>query len=48
MYEPISTSSPKSGPISGDGSIFDFDGADTLLRAWDGGLNPDQLLTVSE
>ena len=30
------------------GSIFAFDGAEALLRAWGGGLKPDPLLTVSE
>ena len=33
MSERISTSSPSSGSISDDGSIFAFDGADVLLRA---------------
>ena len=48
MSEPTSTSSPRSGSISDDGSIFAFDGAEALLRAWGGGLKPDPLLTVSE
>ncbi len=48
MSEPISTSSPRAGSISDDGSIFAFDGAEALLRAWGGGLKPDPLLTVSE
>jgi phage terminase large subunit GpA-like protein len=48
MSVPTSTSSPRSGSISDDGSIFAFDGADALLRAWGGGLKPDPLLTVSE
>ena len=47
MSERISTSSPRSDSIS-DESIFAFDGADALLRAWGGGLKPDPLLTVSE
>ena len=29
-------------------TIFAFDGAEALLRAWGGGLKPDPLLTVSE
>jgi hypothetical protein len=45
MSERISTSSPRSESIS-DESIFAFDGADALLRAWGGGLKPDPLLTV--
>jgi hypothetical protein len=48
MSAPISTSSQRSGSISGEESIFAFDGAEALLRAWGGGLKPDQLLTVSE
>ena len=48
MSAPTSTSSPRSGSISDDGSIFAFDGAEALLRAWGGGLKPDPLLTVSE
>jgi len=48
MSERISTSSPRPGSISDDGSIFAFEGADALLRAWGGGLKPDPLLTVSE
>jgi phage terminase large subunit GpA-like protein len=48
MSEPILTSSPRSGSISDDGSIFAFDGADALLRAWCAGLKPDPFLTVSE
>ncbi|MBP7242406.1 phage terminase large subunit family protein [Amaricoccus sp.] len=48
MSEPTSTSSPRSGSISGDDPILGFDGADALLRAWGGGLKPDPLLTVSE
>ena len=48
MSEPTSTSSPRAGSISDDGSIFAFDGAEALLRAWGGGLKPDPLLTVSE
>ena len=48
MSEPTSTSSPRLGSISDDGSIFAFDGAEALLRAWGGGLKPDPLLTVSE
>ena len=48
MSAPISTSSPRSGSISGEESIFAFDGAEALLRAWGGGLKPDPLLTVSE
>ena len=48
MSVPTSTNSPRSGSISDDGSIFAFDGADALLRAWGGGLKPDPLLTVSE
>ena len=48
MSAPTSTSSPRSGSISDDDSIFAFDGADALLRAWGGGLKPDPLLTVSE
>jgi phage terminase large subunit GpA-like protein len=47
MSEPTSTSSPRAGSISDD-SIFAFDGAEALLRAWGGGLKPDPLLTVSE
>jgi phage terminase large subunit GpA-like protein len=47
MSVPTSTSSPRSGSIS-DESIFAFDGAEALLRAWGGGLTPDPLLTVSE
>ena len=47
MSAPTSTSSPRSGSISDD-SIFAFDGAEALLRAWGGGLKPDPLLTVSE
>jgi hypothetical protein len=39
---------PRAGSISDNGSIFAFDGADALLRAWGGGLKPDPLLTVSE
>ena len=38
----------EAGSISDDGSIFAFDGAEALLRAWGGGLKPDPLLTVSE
>ena len=48
MSAPTSTSSPRAGSISDDGSIFAFDGAEALLRAWGGGLKPDPLLTVSE
>ena len=47
MSAPTSTSLPRSGSIS-DESIFAFDGAEALLRAWGGGLKPDPLLTVSE
>ena len=47
MSEATSTSSQRSGSIS-DESIFAFDGAEALLRAWGGGLKPDPLLTVSE
>ena len=49
MSAPTSTSLARgTGSISDDGSIFAFDGADALLRAWGGGLKPDPLLTVSE
>jgi phage terminase large subunit GpA-like protein len=50
MSEPTSTSSPRSGSISPEapGSIFVFEGADVLARAWSGGLKPDPWLTVSE
>ena len=40
MSEPISTNLARvTGSISDDGSIFAFDGADALLRAWGGGLS---------
>jgi phage terminase large subunit GpA-like protein len=49
MSAPISTSSASgTASISDDGSIFAFDGAEALIRAWGGGLRPDPLLTVSE
>jgi hypothetical protein len=48
MSVPTSTISPRAGSISDDGSIFAFDGAEALLRAWGGGLKPDPQLTVSE
>jgi phage terminase large subunit GpA-like protein len=49
MYAPTSTSSPRSGPTSGDDdALMDFDGAGEILRAWGSGLRPDPDLTVSE
>jgi len=50
MSEPISPSSPTSGPSSAETNddLFAFDGAETLLRAWGAGLEPDPYLTVSE
>jgi phage terminase large subunit GpA-like protein len=49
MYAPTSTSSPRSGPTSGDDDgLTDFDGAGEILRAWGNGLRPDPDLTVSE
>jgi hypothetical protein len=38
MSAPISMSSPMAGSISAEESIFAFDGAEALLRAWGGGL----------
>jgi len=46
MSEPISPSSPTSGPSSAD--PFAFEGIDDLVGAWRDGLEPDPLLTVSE
>jgi len=46
MSEPISPSSPTSGPSSAD--PFAFEGLDDLVGAWRDGLEPDPLLTVSE
>jgi len=48
MSAPTSTSSPRSGSISGDALGLGFDGLEDLLRAWAGGLKPDPYLTVSE
>ena len=49
MYAATSTSSPRSGPTSGDDDgLTDFDGAGEILRAWGNGLRPDPDLTVSE
>jgi hypothetical protein len=31
-----------------DGSVFGFEGADGLLRAWSRGIRPDPDLTVSD
>ena len=46
MSEPISPSSPTSGPSSAD--PFAFEGIDDLIGAWRDRLEPDPLLTVSE
>ena len=48
MSAPTSTSSPRSGSISGDALDLGFDGFEDLLRAWAGGLKPDPYLTVSQ
>ena len=48
MSESISMSSPRSGPISAEGSAEPFAGADDIRRAWYDGLAPDPLLSVSE
>jgi phage terminase large subunit GpA-like protein len=49
MSAPISTSSASgTASISDERSIFLFDGAEALIRAWGSGLRPDPLLTVSE
>ena len=48
MSEITSTSSPRSGPSSAEGSAEPFAGADDIRRAWYDGLAPDPLLSVSE
>jgi phage terminase large subunit GpA-like protein len=48
MSAPSSTASRRSGPGLDDGSVFGFDGADGLLRAWSRGIRPDPDLTVSD
>jgi hypothetical protein len=48
MSASSSTASRRSGPEPADGSVFDFDGADGLLRAWSRGIRPAPNLTVSE
>jgi len=50
MSGPISTSKPRSAPISDDGALpaTGFDGWEDILRTWSAGLTPDPLLTVSE
>ncbi len=50
MSAPTSTNSPRFGSTSVEthDDLFAFDGAETLLRAWGAGLEPDPWLTVSE
>jgi len=50
MSAPTSPSSPRFGSTSAEAKddLFAFDGAETLLRAWGAGLEPDPWLTVSE
>ena len=44
---PNSIASPRYGQSSGK-DLFDFDGAEGLLRAWRSGIRPDADLTVSQ
>jgi phage terminase large subunit GpA-like protein len=49
MSAPSSTAWRRSGPsLNDDGGVFEFDGADALLRAWSRGIRPDPDLTVSD
>jgi phage terminase large subunit GpA-like protein len=48
MSASSSTASRRSGPGLDDGGVFEFDGADGLLRAWSRGIRPDPDLTVSD
>ena len=40
MSVPTSTNLPRSGPISVDDYLTDFDGAAEILRTWGAGLTP--------